>query len=376
MAKGRVALGRGLNALIPNNTNNNNSYADNDEIETPSVELSSAPSNNGDNTLEDSNPATNDAPVSEKIENKGSEPRRVGLSWVDITAIAPNPYQPRKYIDPQVLNELADSIKELGIIQPPVVSHNPDFDEKVLNQVLQEGDNATDKVDDDGKNRRARYLLIAGERRWQASKLAGLTTIPVVIKETTPLQMLEMALVENIQRADLNPLEEAMAYRQLSAEFKMTQREIAQRVGKSREAVANALRLLDMPKELYKQLNQGNITEGHARALLTVEHQTYQLRLLNEVLTNELSVRKTEELARRYNAIAATKEALDEIVAEEKAKRFADRETSQLEDQLRLALGTKVELQRSKKGGKITIQFFSNEELESVYRKIVGDFEI
>ena len=168
-----------------------------------------------------------------KVEVKKSEQRKVGLSWVEITSIAPNPYQPRKHIDPVILNELADSIKELGIIQPPVVSYNPDFDERVLADL--EGDEAShsDVVDADGKNRRARYLLIAGERRWQASKLAGLTTIPVVLKESTPLQMLEMALVENIQRADLNPLEEAAAYRQLVTEFKLTQQDVARRVGKS-----------------------------------------------------------------------------------------------------------------------------------------------
>ena len=386
MAKTRGGLGRGLNALIPSSTNNgygmatasSPAWADPEtevEIETTEVLVTpSAAYTNGHAT-----PEAAPQPEPATLEVKKSEQRKVGLSWVEITSIAPNPYQPRKHIDPVILNELADSIKELGIIQPPVVSYNPDFDESVLAELNGDEASHSDILDADGKNRRARYLLIAGERRWQASKLAGLTTIPVVLKESTPLQMLEMALVENIQRADLNPLEEAAAYRQLVTEFKLTQQDVARRVGKSRAAVANALRLLDMPTALYEQLSQGNITEGHARALLMVDHPLYQTRLLREILAQGLSVRQTEETARRYNALASTEKVLAVLEAEAKSQdegRIADRETSDLESQLRNILGTKVELVRSKKGGKITIQFFSEEELASVYHKIVGDNEI
>ncbi len=383
MAKTRGGLGRGLNALIPTSTNNGyGTAASSQALAEPETEIETAEVSVTPPAAHTNGHATSEAaPVAElpKTEVKKSEQRKVGLSWVEITSIAPNPYQPRKHIDPVILNELADSIKELGIIQPPVVSYNPDFDESVVADLNSDEASHSDVLDADGKNRRARYLLIAGERRWQASKLAGLTTIPVVLKESTPLQMLEMALVENIQRADLNPLEEAAAYRQLVTEFKLTQQDVARRVGKSRAAVANALRLLDMPTALYEQLSQGNITEGHARALLMVDHPLYQTRLLREILDKGLSVRQTEETARRYNALASTEKVLAVLEAEAKAQnevRTADRETSDLESQLRNILGTKVELVRSKKGGKITIQFFSEEELDSVYRKIVGDNEI
>lgn len=375
MAKARGGLGRGLNALIPNSNAGISSVSLDEDLESDLTEVSVAP------IMGDDAPVIASPVAPEKSETRKTEPRRVGLSWVEITSIAPNPYQPRKHIDPEALNELADSIKELGIIQPPVVSYNPDFDENALAVASADGEDGadTEALDADGKNRRARYLLIAGERRWQASKLTGLTTIPVVIKESTPLQMLEMALVENIQRADLNPLEEAEAYRQLVTEFKMTQQDVARRVGKSRAAVANALRLLDMHPDLLQQLSKGLISEGHARALLMVDDRTYQTRLLREILDKGLSVRQTEETARRYNALASTEKTLAELEAATQAQRevrIADRETRDLEEQLRRILDTKVELVRSKRGGKITIQFFSEEELESVYRKLIGDYGI
>jgi ParB family chromosome partitioning protein len=376
MAKAR-GLGRGLNALIPSSSNisaaNNANNYDDAEVASENGFVPTEATN--DSVATGDNVRNQDFRKSET----NSEPRKVGLSWVEISTIAPNPYQPRKHIDPEILNELADSIKELGIIQPPVVSYNPDFDPEALKQAQYTEDSSTETLDADGKNRRARYLLIAGERRWQASKLAGLTTIPVVIKESTPLQMLEMALVENIQRADLNPLEEAQAYHQLVSEFKLTQQDVARRVGKSRAAVANALRLLSMHPNIYARLNDATITEGHARALLMVESEHYQMQLLQEILKDDLSVRQAEEKARRYNALASTQTVLAELEAEAKAQRqirVAERQTRELEDHLRRVLDTKVDLIRSKKGGKITIQFFSEEELENVFRRIVGDYEI
>ncbi len=326
--------------------------------------------------------ATAPAPAARETNREGQN-RKIGLTHVPISSIAPNPYQPRKHIDPEVLQELASSIIEHGLIQPPVVSYNPNFDENAAaNSEPEESDEDAPK-----KERKARYLLIAGERRWQAAKLAGLTSIPVVLKETTPLQMLELALVENIQRADLNPLEEAYAYRQLVDEFGLTQENVAKRVGKSRVSVTNSLRLLSLPKVIIESINRGEITEGHARAILMLERLPEQkrgqaqLRLLREVIDKKISVRDAEELARRIlsqNYIAvidAELQSLPPLVEETAKKSAADYETEELESRLREALGSKVEISRSKKGGKIVIQYSTNEELDSIFRRIV-DFEI
>lgn len=306
-------------------------------------------------------------PLKDKENNGTAQPesreRKSGLMMVPISSIVANPYQPRKHIDPDVLAELAQSIRENGLIQPPVVSLNPDYDP----------DYKGSPEDDDGplqKERKARYLLIAGERRWQASKLAGVTEIPVVIKEATPIQMLELALVENIQRADLNPLEEALAYRQLMQEFKLTQEAVAQKVGKSRAAVANSLRLFDLPQQILDAVYTNQISEGHARALLMVHRTEDQYRLLHDIIAKQFSVRQTEEMARRMNALAATE---GHLLTEERPKLSpAERETRELEDQFMHALGSRVSLSRSNKGGKLTIQFSTDDELEAIYARIVG----
>lgn len=263
-----------------------------------------------------------------------------GLSEIPVRAIQPNPHQPRGFFDERSLTELADSIREHGLIQPLIVTRN-------------------------GEDQ---YTLIAGERRWRAAQIAGLVTVPAVIKDAAPQQMLEMALVENVQRADLNPLEEAMAYKQLSEEFGLTQDQIAVRVGKSRVAVANILRLLKLPEPIKARLADGLITEGHARALLTVSDAAVQQRLLSQIIKNNLSVRQTEELARRI---------LEEHPPAAKKAHVAHRvsaDSRALEDRMRRSLGTKVSLFRSKKGGTIVIHFYSEEELDSIYRRIVkGD---
>lgn len=263
-----------------------------------------------------------------------------GLSEIPVRAIQPNPHQPRGFFDERSLAELADSIREHGLIQPLIVTR-------------------------DGEDQ---YTLIAGERRWRAAQIAGLVTVPAVIKDAAPQQMLEMALVENVQRADLNPLEEAMAYKQLSEEFGLTQDQIAVRVGKSRVAVANILRLLKLPEPIKARLADGLITEGHARALLTVSDAAVQQRLLSQIIKNNLSVRQTEELARRI---------LEEHPPAAKKAHVAHRvsaDSRALEDRMRRSLGTKVSLFRSKKGGTIVIHFYSEEELDSIYRRIVkGD---
>ena len=299
--------------------------------------------------------------TSAPVANPAAE-RKTGLKQVPITSIAPNPYQPRKHIDPDILAELAQSIRENGLIQPPVVSYNPDYDP----DYKETDEEATGPVK---KERRARYLLIAGERRWQASKLAGFVEIPVVLKEATPIQMLEMALVENIQRADLNPLEEAQAYQQLMREFKLTQEAVAQRVGKSRAAVANSLRLFDLPDNILDSVYKNVITEGHARALLMVRNPNKQNQLLQDIITKQYSVRETEEMARRLNALDATAGFIP--TAEKPRLSPAERENRDLEEKFREVLGVRVNLSRSNKGGKLTIQWENDDELDNIYSKIV-----
>jgi len=259
-----------------------------------------------------------------------------GLAQVPVSAITPNPMQPRTAFDPEALAELAASIREHGLIQPLIVTQQgPD-----------------------------RYQLIAGERRWQAARLAGMVTVPAIVKEATPQQVLELALVENIQRADLNPLEEASAFRQLVEEFGLTQEQVADRVGKSRVAVTNILRLLRLPGEVKQALTDGTIHEGHARTLLALPTAEAQVAALKTVVNKALSVRQTEELVRRLLAEPAPT----------KVTRPVSPEVEALEEEFRETLGTKVNLYRSRKGrGRLVIHFYSEEELQAIYDLIVGD---
>jgi len=258
-----------------------------------------------------------------------------GVAQVPVSAITPNPLQPRTVVDPEALSELAASIREHGLIQPLIVT--------------QQGPE--------------RYQLIAGERRLQAARMAGLAQVPVVVKEATPQQALEMALVENIQRADLNPLEEAMAFRQLVDEFEMTQEQVADRVGKSRVSVTNTLRLLRLPAAVKQALVDGAIREGHARALLALSTKEAQVAALKTVITKALSVRQTEELVRHLTAEPAPPKEAEPVSPELQA----------LEEDFRETLGTKVNLYRSRKGqGRLVIHFYSEEELQALYDVIVG----
>jgi ParB family chromosome partitioning protein len=260
-----------------------------------------------------------------------------GVVEVPIESIVPNPHQPRAPIRDQDLVELAASIEVHGVIQPLVVARSPDG-----------------------------YQLIAGERRWRASRLAGLSIVPVVVKDVVPREMLELALVENLQRSDLNPLEEAMAYRQLTEEFELTQDQVARRVGKSRVAVSNTLRLLKTTRLIQEALLESKISEGHARALLGLEQPEAQDAALRTVLRQGLNVRQTEELVRRL------------LGAPEEAKQPAPEvppQTRALEANFREALGTKVNLARSGRGGRIVIYFYSEEELDALYERIVGEEE-
>ena len=259
---------------------------------------------------------------------------------VDVNAIEPNPYQPRAVIEPEALQTLAASIRAVGVIQPLVVAEGPE---------------------------RGRYVLIAGERRWRAARLAGLAAVPVVVREAAPRAMLELALVENVVRSDLSPLEEAAAYRQLIDDFGLTQAAIAERVGRSRVSVTNTLRLLAAPESVQAALSAGEITEGHARALLGLPTALDQVAALDEVVERGLTVRQTEELVRRM---------LDgETVGERRAKRGPaplPPVEQAFVDGIGRALGTRATLRRGKAGGgALTLHFSTDEELNAFHRRLV-----
>ncbi len=264
-----------------------------------------------------------------------------GVQEIELAQIAPNPRQPRHIMRAPELEELAASIREHGLLQPLLLTPAP----------------APNGI---------RYHLIAGERRWRAAQLAGLRQVPAIVRGSTPQQMLELALVENVQRADLNPLEEAEAYRQLMDEFGLTQEQVARKVGKDRTTVSNMLRLLKMPEVLKQAVAEEKISEGHARALLQLNDEARELALLKIVIAKNLSVRQTEELARR------TLEPTNGKNGHHSSNAPLGLDTRAIEDDLRRALGTKVELIRSSKGGKLIIEFYSDEELDAIYRKVIS----
>lgn len=254
---------------------------------------------------------------------------------LDIDEIIPNSYQPRMYINEDSLNDLAKSIKESGVIEPLIVT----------------------------RTNNGKYELIAGERRWRASKLAGKENVPVVVKEASPQQMLELAIVENVQRADLNPLEEAQAFQHLVDDFGLTPSQIAVKVGFSGSLVSNKMRLLTLPEPIKKTLMEGKITEGHARALLGVRDNSTMRLAHDKVIASNLSVRATEELVRRMNIGFAPKGNA--------RTRIVDEVTSNYEFSLKEHLSSdKIKLSRSKKGGKIEIRFKSDEELSELIHKM------
>jgi ParB family chromosome partitioning protein len=253
---------------------------------------------------------------------------------VPLARISPNPYQPRHRIDDAVLEELAASIREHGVLQPVLVTETLDG-----------------------------YQLVAGERRVRAARLVGLERIPALVRQLADRAQLEVALVENVQRADLDPIDEALAYRQLIEEFGLTQEHVAERVGKARATIANTLRLLDLHPDVQSAIADGGLTEGHGRALggLPVDGQAH---VLGTVIGQGLSVRQTEELVRRLREPRA---------AREPAKRSTlDADLEQVEADLRERLGTKVSLSRSRNGGRIVIEYYSDEELARLYERLIG----
>jgi ParB family chromosome partitioning protein len=288
MAEKRPALGRGLSALIPDTM----------------TSLPAAP-----------------IPSGRPLE-------------LDLDHLAPNEVQPRVHMDDQRLDELAQSIRANGVIQPIVV-----------------------------RRKGERFEIVAGERRWRAAQRAGMLRVPVVVRDVPDEKLLEVALIENIQREDLNAVEEARAYQRLSSEFHMTQEQIAGAVGKERSTIANVLRLLKLPDDVLSLLSRGDITMGHARALLGVEDAAALRRAAREVVDRSFSVRDTELLVRRLTAPAPRKEA----------EPNADANTRAAEEKLRFALGTRVRIVRRGAAGKIEIDFATEDELQRVYERLVGD---
>ena len=330
MPKPKGGLGRGLGSLIPHTSRQ----------EEPAPAPAPASPEHAPEAAEQAQP------------QPAASPATGGVLEVPVESISPNPRQPRQSIPPDKLDELADSIREHGVLQPLVVTHDT----------------------------LGRYNIIAGERRWRAAMQAGLDTVPVILKEASSREMLELALVENLQRADLNPLEEAGAYRSLMDEFGMKHEEIAARVGKSRQAVVNSLRLLKLPPAVQESLLLELITEGHARAILQAPTEEEQLRLMESTVAEGLSVRQVEELARlmadragRVEQREAEPPSMGAPSPTPDASLYD--EVRALEDRFRDALGTKVQLSRSRRGGKLVIFFYSEEELDRIYGAIVRDEE-
>ncbi|KAA0268576.1 MAG: ParB/RepB/Spo0J family partition protein [Anaerolineales bacterium] len=255
-----------------------------------------------------------------------------GIQQVAVEAIKRNPRQPRVHFKEEELDELASSIREHGVIQPLIVSPKND----------------------------GTFILIAGERRWQAAQRAGLKTVPVVTRQASNQEFLELALIENVQRADLNPMEEAEAYHQLADDFGLSHEMIARRVGKSRVAVTNTMRLTNLADPVKQALVDNRITEGHARALLGLSTQKAQTSALQTIINLSLSVRQAEELVRKLTG--------QRPVKVRKFIRNAD--VSDVEKRLQRSLGTKVTLKHGKKGGTVTIYYYSDEELNALLKKM------
>lgn len=261
-------------------------------------------------------------------------PTEAGAIEISIARVRPNPHQPRKRFDEQGLASLTESIVEHGVLQPILV---------------------TETVDG--------YQLVAGERRLRAAQAAGLERIPAVVRQLADRDQLELALVENLQREDLDPLETAEAYRQLIDDFGFSQDDVASRVGRARSTVANTLRLLDLAPGIQAAVADGRLSEGHGRALGGLPSEM-QDRVLDSVIGQELSVRQTEELVRRLREPKPQTAGL--------VTRAADPDLERVEEELRRALGTKVSLARSRRGGRIVIEYYSDEELGRLYERLTG----
>ncbi len=251
------------------------------------------------------------------------------ILMVDINKVEPNREQPRKYFDEEALNELSNSLKEFGIIQPIIVKKEDGY-----------------------------YSIIAGERRWRAARMARLAEIPVIVKEYTDLEILEVALIENVQRSDLNPIEQAVCYKRLQDEYNLTQDEIARKVSKDRSTIANSLRLLNLDKRVQNFIIENRLTTGHCRALLSISDLDLQFELAEKIIEENLSVRSVEALV---------KSILNPEPKAEKKKESKPQDShlyKSIENDLKSIFGTKVTIRNGKNKGKIEIEYFSNEDLD------------
>ena len=301
MAVKRSGLGKGLDSLIPDKAVNKSATTGKKE---------------------------------EKSEKKVNES---GEQLVPINQVEPNREQPRKEFDEDALLELADSIKQYGILQPLIVQKRKDY-----------------------------YEIIAGERRWRAAKKAGLKEVPVIIREYTDQQVVEISLIENIQRENLNPIEEAMAFKKLLEEFNLKQDEVAERVSKSRTAVTNSMRLLKLSEKVQQMIMDEMITTGHARALLALDDEEQQYILANKIFDEKLSVRETEKLVKALKN--PKKEDTTKEVEDKNSFIYAD-----IEDKMKSVIGTKVNIHQKKSGkGKIEIEYYSQDELERIFELIMS----
>ena len=315
MAGRKNGLGRGLDALFPEKKSAVKESVKKATVKTENKTV--VPEKTTDDTTEESNRST--------IGHKKT------AMIVKISSVEPNVNQPRKQFDEDALLELSESIKQYGVLQPLLVSDKKDY-----------------------------YEIIAGERRWRAAKLAGLTEIPVIVKEFSEQELVEISLIENIQREDLNPVEEAMAYKRLIDEFHLKQDEIAERVGKSRTAVTNAMRLLKLSEKVQQMLIDEMITAGHARAILSIADKEKQESIAMKIFDEKLSVRETEALVKRM--LEPPKTA--------KKSKFSSAEDAiyeSLEEKMKSIMGTRVQIHRKKNDkGKIEIEYYSKDELERI----------
>ena len=317
MAGRKNGLGRGLDAFFPDRTS-----AVKESTRKTTTKTVKAEKKTGETEKEAGNT------VAAKRKTAGS---KSGAMFVKISSVEPNINQPRKQFDEDALLELSESIKQYGILQPLLVSDKKDY-----------------------------YEIIAGERRWRAAKLAGLKEVPVIVKEFTDQELVEISLIENIQREDLNPIEEAMAYKRLIDEFHLKQDEVAERVGKSRTAVTNSMRLLKLSEKVQQMLIDEMITAGHARAILAISDKEKQETVAMKVFDEKLSVRETEALVKRMLEPPKT----------EKKSKFTTAEDAiyeSLEEKMKSIMGTRVQIHRKKNDkGKIEIEYYSKDELERI----------
>ena len=308
----RNGLGKGLDSLIP------------DKNVKPEAEAKVSV----EKSLKNKNPKT------EKMDSENTHENPTGELMLNINEVEPNRGQPRKEFDEDALLELADSVRQYGILQPLIVQKNKGY-----------------------------YEIIAGERRWRAAKLAGLKEVPVIIKEYTSQQVVEISLIENIQRENLNPIEEAMAFKRLLEEFSLKQDEVAERVSKSRTAVTNSMRLLKLDDRVQQMIIDDMISTGHARALLAIDNKEQQYSIATKIFDEKLSVRETEKLVKSLKnpKKKVEKEKIEHVFV------YDD-----LIDKMKNVMGTKVNINAKANGkGKIEIEYYSEEELERIYDLIM-----